>query len=172
MSKLHYDVDANGVTVVEYEGEGWSDEDKKVLQEERFNVADVPAELTTNDEPKSLAAYGLSKVLQERPSQIKGSAEKLAAMRESFEVLKGGKWREYKEGGGSRGPKLDAIFVQAVADEKKVKVPQAEAALRKMDKDTIKQIRNLPAIQARMEKLRASAEEGDVDLGFDLPDAG
>lgn len=167
MSKLHYEVGVDTVLVSEYEGEGWSDEDKKVLQTETFNVSDVPASLETSDEPKSLAAYGLSKILQERPSGIKGAAEKLDAMRSAFSVLCSGKWREYKEGGG-RGPKLDAIFVQAVADEKKVKVPQAEAALRKMDKETIKQIRNLPTIQDRMEKLRASADKGEVELDFDL----
>lgn len=168
MSKLHYSVDADGVTVTEYDGESWSSEDAKVLDEQRFAVAEVPAQLETNDEPKSLAAYGLSKVLQERPSGIKGASEKLAAMRDAFAVLCKGKWREYREGsgGGGRGPKLDAIFVQAVADEKKVKVPQAEAALRKMDKATIKQIRNLPSIQKRMDKLREGA--GEVDLSFDL----
>lgn len=168
MSKLHYDVGVDAVTVTLYEGEGWGDEDKNVIDTATFAVGDVPATLETNDEAKSLAAYGLSKILQERPSGVSGADKKLEAMRATFETLKSGKWREYREGGGSRGPKLDAIFVQAVADEKKVKVPQAEAALRKMDKATIKQIRNLPAIKDRMEKLRSAA--GEVELDFDLPE--
>lgn len=171
MAKLHYDVHEDRVVVTLYEGEGWNAEGRKDLDTRTFPVADVPAALSTNDEPKSLAAYGLSKVLQERPSGEPDPAKKLELMDATFKTLSEGRWRDYAVGGGSkRGPKLDAIFVQAVAEIKKVKVPQAEAALRKLDAATIKKIRSLPDVKERMEKLRASAGDDDIDLGFDLPE--
>lgn len=167
MAKLHYEVTPQTVSVTLYEGEGWSDENRKVVAERSFDVGAIPAELETNGDPKSLAAYGLAKLLQERPSGEPDPAKKLAQMDEVYATLSGGKWREYREGGsgGGRGPKLDAIFVQAVADVKKVKVPQAEAGLRALDKDTIKKIKNLPEIKERMAKLREGAGDG-VDLNF------
>lgn len=167
-SKLHYEIHAGGVRVHHYTGEKWSDENKQVTETIEFNVSDLPAVFTSNEGEKTLAAYGLTKLLQDRTSQVKESAAaKLKAMCEYFNVFKSGTWREYKESTGEgkgRKPQIDPILAQAVANLKKAPIAAVIAALQSKTKEERKALANLDAVKAEMAKVRAEAENFDLDL--------
>lgn len=182
---LHYALDQDGVTITLFKGPKspngtrprWADAEE-IVKEIRFDVNDVPAVLQDDGEgenagPKSLAAFGLLNLLTDRTSQVAGDPEaKLGAMEEYMEVFKRGIWRERKASGG-RAAKVDAAFALAVTRNKGLKDSQVSAvaaALRRESRDTLKQIRALPAIQKELEKIRKESEE-EVELDFDLPAA-
>lgn len=162
--KLHYDITNAGVTVTLYNGERWTDEEKEIVSSASFAVADVPEELETNEGPKSLAAYGLAKLLQDRTSQDSGAENKMSAMAGVFDVLKDGKWRAYKEG-SSRKAAIDPLLAQAVAQIKKAPLAAVTAKLQTMPAEERKAIAALEPVQKAIAKLRAEADV-EVDLSL------
>lgn len=179
---LHYRYDDKGVTITLFEGPKspkgkrprWQDAEK-IITEQRFDVSDVPAVLEDDGEgenagPKSLAAFGLLNLLTDRTSQVTGDPEaKLNAMMQYMETFKAGKWRERKASGG-RAAKVDTTFALAVCRAKGFKDSQVSSVsekLRRMDKETLKQIKDLPEVKEQMDKLRQEETE-EVELDFDL----
>lgn len=132
-----------------------------------LDAADFPAAFATGDESvtKTLAGYGLQKLIQDRTSQVSESTEaKFDAMLEEGERLKEtGEWRaavERKSGGAT--PKADPILAQAVAQVKGLDINVATAALAKMDKEGVKKIRENPAIKEAVEAIRAAAKSAEA----------
>lgn len=132
-----------------------------------LDASEFPSVFTTGDEDvtKTLAGYGLQKLIQDRTSQVSESAEaKFDAMLEEGERLKEtGEWRaavERKSGGAT--PKADPILAQAVAQVKGLDINVATAALAKMDKDGVKKIRENPAIKEAVEAIRAAAKSAEA----------
>lgn len=167
-SKLHYEIHANGVRVHHYTGEKWSDENKTVHGVTEFNVSDLPEVFKSNEGDKTLAAYGLTKLLQDRTSQVKESAEaKLKAMGEYFGVFRSGTWREYKEASGEgkgRKPSIDPIFAQAIANLKNAPLAAVIGALQKKSKEERKAMAALEPVKAEMARLRTESASFDLDL--------
>lgn len=158
-----YELDNNTVTVISYRGAKWSDEDKEILDREEFNVDDVPAQLETSDGAKSIAGYGLLKLLQDRTSDVKGEA-KLPGMREHFEVFKAGKWREYAERSATGGKWL----IRAIAALKGADEDAVRETLAAMNEDARKDLEKAPAVKAKIAELkaedaRAAAESAEGD---------
>ena len=146
--------------------------EKTVLAERLFAVEDVPAELKDGElEAKSLAAYGLSKLLQDRTSSS-ASEVKLDDMEKVFESLAEGIWRVRKAstGGAGKKPAIDAIFAAAVAEFLTAKAGQevtavtAQVKLQSMDADSRKALRAHPDVAPIIERMKGEAEEGAAAL--------
>jgi len=132
-----------------------------------LDASEFPATFATGDESvtKTLAGYGLQKLIQDRTSQVSESAEaKFDAMLEEGERLKEtGEWRaasERKSGGAT--PKADPILAQAVAQVKGLDINVATAALAKLDKDGLKKIRENPEVKAAADAIRMAAKQAEA----------
>lgn len=146
-----YELDADKVTVISYSGGKWSDEGKTIHETVEFPLNEIPAELATADGSKSVAAYGLLKLLQDRTSDVKG-AGKLEAMQEHFETFKAGQWRAYAERTGGVGGKW---LIMAIAGIKGVEEEQVRETLGGMTEEQRKAIANAPAVKAEIARLKA-----------------
>lgn len=172
--KTHYSLVGTVVTLTLWRGEEgvkFGDEAAEVVSTHTFDANDVPAELTDgNVGVKSLAGYGLLKLLQDRTSQEKDPAGKAALMEQYFaEYFTQGQWKkpvERKEGKASTGSrrKIDAVLAQAVAQLQGISVAAATASLRDLDKDDVAAISANPRVVAVMDELRAEAKEEQADL--------
>jgi hypothetical protein len=132
-----------------------------------LDAADFPSSFATGDEAvtKTLAGYGLQKLIQDRTSQVSESTEaKFDAMLEEGERLKEtGEWRaavERKSGGAT--PKADPILAQAVSQVKGLDINVATAALAKLDKEGLKKIRENDAIKAAVDAIRQAAKSAEA----------
>jgi len=165
MKKLNYTLLATAVTAALVNK---TDDSSEVIAEKTFNVADIPAELNDGENSvKSLAAYGLSKLLQDRTSSVDAEG-KLEAMEEVFALLKGGEWRQRKEGGAGKKAAIDPIFAQAIAEIKSVSVAAATIALQGMDADQRKALRQVETVKAKIAEVREAAEGEAADLLSDM----
>lgn len=130
----------------------------EVIAEKTFEVADIPEALTDGElGEKSLAAYGLSQLLQDR---AKASGEdKIPAMEEVFELLKSGQWRVRREGSASGKVTIDPYFAAAVAQMKGISVLEATNALKGISTENRKAIRGLEAVSDIIKALKEKAAE-------------
>lgn len=161
--RLAYFYDEKGVRIVlhtaEKKGEiGPAD----LIEEVSLAVADFPAEFKNGDGLMTLASYGLCKLVQDRTSQVAGCAEKFAAMvKEAQRLIDTGEWRaavvraEGTTRAGSR--KVDALVAKAVGELKGLSLPAAEAALKKLDKDSYDKLCKSEKVQELVQKYKAEA---------------
>lgn len=146
------------------------DQEENVLQTLNFEVGDVAGELQDGDNVKSLAAYGLSKILQDRTSSVKNE-DKMAEMEEVFELLKTGQWRQRREGAGTKKATIDPVFAQAIAEIKGCDVATATLALQSKTSEERKAMRALDLVKDKINELRERANEQAGDLLDDLVQA-
>jgi len=126
-----------------------------VTETESFKVADVHANLH-----KNVVLYGVSKLLQDRSSDVPTGPGKLAAMREVMELLQTGEWeRERKVGAPVVRPEVEAL-----AEIKGCSVADIQNALRKYDKVAREKILENEKVVARAAEIRAKREATTVDL--------
>lgn len=145
-----------------------SGDEIKVLESVEFDASQVPAILNDGENAqKSLVAYGLSKFLQDRTS-ASAVEDKLADMAETFELLKGGEWRQRKEGAGVKKAAIDPIFAQAIAELKGCTVAAATIALQAQEPEARKALRQVEAVKAKIAEIRSKAEGEAADLLADL----
>lgn len=159
--KLNYQLEGHNVIVTPYEGETFG-KATKAHDPVVFNGGDLPAFLEARDGQKSVLAYGLLKLLQDRTSEAVDPEAKLEGMRQYYEIFKSGAWREYKESTGA-GAKVDTFFVAAIAEIKGVSLPTAQAALQKLDKDARAQLRALEPVKAAIARMRAESDSVSLD---------
>lgn len=182
LKKTHIDyvVDGSKVIVVLHNGETRGTyEEADVLKQAEFDSAQWPVAFVAGESTKTLAAYGLSKLLQDRTSQEKESPQaKFEAMLAEAARLTTPDadgvyfWREAATRGatGSRGTRaIDSLLAQAIANLKSVSVLDASAALKAMDKDKLDALRSNAAVAAELERLKAEAKAADAS-GVDLSD--
>ena len=156
---LSVDLNAEAMTVDVTVKERETDE---VIDEHSFAAADIHADL------KQLTAlYGLSKLLQDRSSDVKTGPEKLSAMKGVAEQLSSGQWQKERKVGA---PTVSAE-VEALAQFKKITIPQAQAALRRYDKAAREQILGHDAIVALAKTIREAREGEEVADLSDLAGA-
>jgi len=167
MSKLHYALAGSAVIITLFDGAKWSDENKEILDTVKFDSADIPAELDDGGTLKSLASYGLLKLLQDRTSQEKTVGDKLAAMQTYFnDFFKNGLWKrpaEKREGSGGSRRKIPASLAEAIARIKGCTALEAEASLKLVDKATFDGVVANEKVAAMVAELEAEAGEA-VDL--------
>jgi len=140
------------VLVRKREGEGFAE-----IETGTFDLSNVHEELQTN-----VALYGLSKLLQDRTSQVDAGPSKLDAMREVMALLEKGEWEKERTAGA---PTVSAE-VEALAELKGVSVAVAQKALRNYSADQRAKILANPSIVERAAKIKASreAEAGSVSM--------
>lgn len=128
-----------------------------VTDTQAFKAADVHESLRS-----AVALYGLSKLLQDRSSDIKTGPDKLAGMQAVMQQLAEGKWQKERKVGSS----TVSAEVEALAQFKGLTIPQAQAALRKYDKAARLQILGHDKIQELAAQIREARSNEDVaDLG-------
>ncbi len=148
--KLEPTTSSVDVSVIERESE-------EVIDSHSFPASDIHESLRPQ-----VGLYGLSKLLQDRSSDVKTGPEKLAAMKAVAQQLENGDWaRERKVG----APTVSAE-VEALAQFKGITIPQAQAALRRYDKAAREDILGHESIKALAKTIREGREtEEVVDLG-------
>ncbi|ATB52686.1 hypothetical protein PVS_50 [Vibrio phage vB_VspS_VS-ABTNL-3] len=152
-----------------------ADSPAEVVDTLEFSVEDVPAELQNGEAVTSLAAYGLSQVLQDRCSSVQAD-EKFAQMQKTFESLQEGKWKETRVStGGAKKASIDPFFAAGFAafcveNGKDVDANTATILLQGMDADKRKALRQHDDIKSHIEAAKAAAaakvEDFDVDSLF------
>lgn len=152
-----------------------ADSPAEVADTLEFAVADVPAELQNGESVTSLAAYGLSQVLQDRCSSV-AADDKFEQMSKTFEALKEGKWKEVRVStGGAKKASIDPFFAAGFAafcvqNGKDIDANTATILLQNMDADKRKALRThdeiKSLIEAAKEAAAAKVDEFDVDSLF------
>jgi len=128
-------------------------ETDEVIDSHSFPTSAIHADL------KALTAlYGLSKLLQDRSSDVKTGPEKLSAMKGVAEQLESGQWQKERKVGA---PTVSAE-VEALAQFKSITIPQAQAALRRYDKAAREQILSHDSIVALAKTIREAREGEEV----------
>lgn len=145
--------------------------EETVVDSRLFSIADYPAELNDGDTVKSLAAYGLSKILQDRASSI-DAEDKLEAMDTISEMLKSGEWRERKAPAAPKAT-IAPIFAEAVQRLYKnrgqeLSLTQVTQALASKSVEERKAIKQLPDIVAIIDELKREAAETNLDDILDI----
>lgn len=165
MKKLTYTLSADVVTANLVDK---VDDTVTLIESVEFKVADFPEVFKDGDNPeKSLASYGLSKLLQDRTSSIDAEG-KLEAMNAAAEMLMKGEWRQRKEGGGAKKAAIDPLFAMAIAEIKNVSVATATIALQEMEAEQRKAVRQLEPVKDRIAAIREKAEGEAGDLLKDM----
>lgn len=161
-------------------------ENPQVFAERVFDAGAIPASLVDGDTMKSLAAYGLSQLLQDRASQMadnvqrkEGLADTLEGMAanrvdswdDTYSLLVGGNWsqpRARKAGNGG----VDTFFASGFAaflceQGKDVTVTTATAILEGLSKEERAKLRKDERIAAHVMEARKAAREAadSFDLG-------
>lgn len=95
--------------------------------------------------------YGLSKLIQDRSSEVKAGPEKLSALREVFEQLVAGQWEKARV----VGTPIVSAEIEALAQIKGIDIPTAQKALKQYDKEQKERILSNPAIVARAAQIEA-----------------
>lgn len=104
-----------------------------------------------------VALYGLSKLLQDRASDVEVSPAKLDAMDEIHAQLKEGQWaKERKIGAVVTSPEVEAL-----ARLKSISVPAAQQALKAYPKEAREKILANPQIVELAAQIRKEREEAE-----------
>lgn len=147
------------------------DAEATVAEEKTFDVAAIPETLANGEGEVSLAAYGLSQILQDRVSSLDAD-EKLEGMDKVFEQLQAGEFKAKRaSSGGGKKPTIDSYFAEGLArflqaQGKDVDANTAVAILQSKSADERKALRQHEDIKAYIEKAKADAAEaaGQIDL--------
>lgn len=160
-------------------------DEAKELESHTFDVGTVPATLEDGDNPtKSLAAYGLSRLMQDRCSDytdskladICSSAKEVAKARLEayqgvYDVVMSGQFRA-RRATAKAGASVDVFFARGFADfcqenGKEVTGEQATIILQGMTAEQRKALRADERIKPFIQKARdaARAAVSDLDLG-------
>ena len=171
--RLAYFIGAESVRVVLHQAEkkgeiGPAD----IVEEVTLEVGKFPAKFEDGAEGKTLAAYGLCKLVQDRTSQVPGSKEKFDAMvKEGVRLAETAQWRNPVERAagtvraGSR--RVDTLVAKAVAEMKNIGLVVAEATLKKLDKDSYEKLckhEKVLELVAKYKKEAEAAGETQTDL--------
>ena len=121
-------------------------DDDSVVETAEFPAADVAATLRLQ-----VGLYGLSKLLQDRTSEVPAGPGKVAAMRDLNGQLKLGVWEKERK----IGAPVVSAEVEALAELKGISVAEAQGALRGYSKEVRVKILAHPTIVAKAAEVRA-----------------
>lgn len=136
-------------------GEEWLSEKVK-----SFALNDVHKDLFGK-----VALYGLSKLLQDRTSQVKGnSIEKLELMDHYFGLLKAGQWASKRTGSAAKvSQKYDPVLAAVIAESMGKPLAAVVANLEGLPKDKLAVL----AVRFADKVAKVKAESEDMDFGFE-----
>lgn len=174
ITQLCYAVTGNAVSIVGHCGATRGDyTPEQVIAQFEVEVGDLPDTFqTAGGETKSLKAYGICGLLQDRSSQEKGPDAKFKAMLAEAQRLAspGALWSVTKERTAKASvPKVDPILVAVIAELKKVTVAEAQANLINLDKEAIGKLKVNPKVvelyAAKEAEIKAAqSAESTLDL--------
>lgn len=154
---MKYELDAAAGTV------------KAILRErnDADEFVEVASEVYKYDSlPEGITAmvklYGLSKVLQDRCSEVEVGSEKIPALSEVFAQLSTGQWEKARVVGGT----VVSAEVEALAQLKGISIPDAQKALSKYDKAQKEKIlanAQVVALAKSIREARANKEATSLD---------
>lgn len=145
--------------------------DPVMTKEEIFSLDGVKEELINGETFVSLAAYGLSQILQDRTSDLTpkngiSPAERIDAMVGIFnDTIKEGYFKKpTKKAAATR---IDIALIEAIAELKEVSITAAETALKGKSKEERDGIAALPQVATIIARIRDEAAQVDLsDLGI------
>lgn len=174
ITQLCYAVTGTGVAIVGHCGPTRGDYTaEQIVAQFEVEVGDLPDTFqTAGGETKSLKAYGICGLLQDRSSQEKGPDAKFKAMLAEAQRLAspGALWSVTKERAAKAStPKVDPILVAVIAELKKVTVAEAQANLASLDKEVVAKLKANPKVAElyaakEAEVKAAQAAESTLDL--------
>lgn len=149
---MSYDLDEARMVIVAVLREKDKDENIVPVDKTELNYGELHPDLLN-----FVNLYGLSKLCQDRSSEVKAGPEKLNALREVFNQLVAGQ----KERARVVGSPVVSVEVEALARIKGISIPDAQRALKNYDKEQKEKILSNPKIvevARQIEMERASAE--------------
>lgn len=164
-TRIKYILSSNQVNVQAVQKE--EGKDPVVTKEEIFSIDGLQEKLINGDGFVSLAAYGLSQLLQDRTSDLTPKNgvtphDRIGAMADFFEdTIKEGFFRKpsVRKAAGAR---IDMALIEAVAEVKGVSITAAEEALKEKTKEEQAGIAAIPRIAEIISRIKEEA--GSVDL--------
>lgn len=170
---IHYSVTGNAAIITAHNGESRSEfTQEQIVGQIVANVDQVPdVFVTAGGEEKSVKAYGLNSLLQDRSSQATGQAAKFEHMQAEWNRLcgEGALWSAQKESApkAPKAAKVDSFLAAAIGELKGVSVSVATVMLGKLDKEQLAALAANEAVKAKVAELKAQADAAD---GMDLSD--
>lgn len=160
-----------------------NEEGDKIIETCELDLGIVPADLANGEnDPMSLAAYGLLKAVQDRNSSLSNKAlsemgltgqdamkARIEAYQATYDLFLAGNWKNPSTATRA-GAAIDPIFAAAVAELKGCEITQATMALKAATKEERAAIRQLPAVKEIIDRMKAEAIESDEGTGIDLSD--
>lgn len=153
--KVELDTEGSAVNVLvrKREGEGFVD-----VQSKAFSIDDVHESLRPNVE-----LYGLSKLLQDRTSQVDAGPGKLEAMSEVMALLAKGEWeKERASGAPTVSPEVEAL-----AEIKGTTVAVMQKVIRNYTPEQRAKILANPKVVSRANEIRAERETQIAEVTLD-----
>lgn len=131
--------------------DAWAD--AEVVSRETFSIEDIALVLVNGSGEISLAVHGLSTVMQQRGSDTKDTATKLAEYVELYHQLLTGVWRAPAQ---ARTKQVDPKLVQALVIVKGCTLMEAQVTLNLM---TVEQRETFASSEAIVEALAVIKDE-------------
>ena len=110
-----------------------------------------------------VSIYGLSKILQDRTSDMSDNPARLDAMQEVYDRLSSGQWQKEREASGRTVNPL----VEALAAIKGVEVSVIQTKLKSLEAETRDKILAHPKVVAMAAEITAKKEGAAEELSLD-----
>ena len=179
--KLAYFINGTQVRIVLHTADAKAEiSPADTVSEMNFDANDFGHEFQSSDGAKTLLAYGLVKILQDRTSQVTESiAKKFEAMQAEADRLTtqnedgSYNWKNVvvREKSAPRSTKkVDSYLAQAIAQLKNISVSAATEAVKALDVDKVAAMMANPKVKEIMDVLKEQAKKEAESNEFDLAD--
>jgi hypothetical protein len=163
---FRFDLDSDAGTIVATLREKDSDGEHIPVDSKSFALASIPADVRAFSD-----LYGLSKLIQDRSSQVRleveGPQAKLEEMQSVYDSLVAGKIeRDRKTSSPTVSAEIEALAIfKSGTTPGSVTVADIQRSIGKYTKDQKEKIFSNPEIVRIAADLRARRSEGEIDLG-------
>lgn len=147
--KVELNPTERSITVIVRKRDG---EDFIEVDSEVFALADVAEELQDN-----IACYGLSKLYQDRTSDVDLGPPKLAAMRELSARFAIGEWTKER----IVGVQMASVEVEALAQMRNSTIPEIQRSLKGYSSEQREKILNNPSVKALAATIKTQRETAE-----------
>lgn len=155
---MSYDLDEANMQIVATLREKNGNDEIVPIDKTVFEYVEVHSDLLN-----FVNLYGLSKLCQDRSSDVKAGPEKLAALREVFNQLVAGQ----KERARVVGSPVVSVEVEALARIKGITIPDAQRALKNYDKEQKEKILANPKIVELARQIEAERANSEATVELD-----
>jgi len=131
--------------------------EREIVAFKEYSVEGLP-----EDSVNFVTAYGLSKLLQDRVSQV-DAEDKLEAMDEVFTNLIEGKLKKDRVVGAP----IVSVFVEALARVKHCTIPEVQKAMKDLSDEQKDTLKKNPQVVELMAKIKLERESSEAEVSFD-----